>query len=194
VELEKDFNEDGYWGPIVHATQAYVLSTIASFTKFEASKSTPQYGFNRGMKEFGELGFETTMKELDDNLIGMGAVQMLDTSEVIKEVWTSTLSYLIFLKRNEVAFSSWNVVFLWSSLSLSHSLSASLLRTTSIFLAGVPCSCVQSSLSLSLVRISLLQVMYVVVGASCLFVCLLENSLLFLESCVLVVERLSLSL
>jgi hypothetical protein len=30
-----------------------------------------------GMKEFGELGFEATMKELDDNLIGMGAVQML---------------------------------------------------------------------------------------------------------------------
>jgi hypothetical protein len=34
----------------------------------------PQHGFNRGMKELGKLGFEATMKELDDNLIGMGAV------------------------------------------------------------------------------------------------------------------------
>jgi hypothetical protein len=38
------------------------------------------------MKEFGELGFEATMKELDDNLIGMGAVQMLKPNEVNKNV------------------------------------------------------------------------------------------------------------
>jgi hypothetical protein len=39
------------------------------------------------------------MRELDDNLIGMGAVHMLDVSEVNKEVWISALSYLMFLKR-----------------------------------------------------------------------------------------------
>jgi hypothetical protein len=59
-ELESNFNPDGYWA---NATKSYVLNTITSFTGFEASKSTPQYGFNRGMKEFGELGFEATMKE-----------------------------------------------------------------------------------------------------------------------------------
>jgi hypothetical protein len=95
-ELESNFNPDGYWA---NATKSYVLNTITSFTDFEASKSTPQYGFNRGMKEFGELGFEATMRELDDNLIGMGAVHMLDPSEVNKEVWMSALSYLMFLKR-----------------------------------------------------------------------------------------------
>jgi hypothetical protein len=67
------------------------MNTTASFTNFEASKSTPQYGFNRGMKEFGELGFEATMKELDDNLIGMGAVQMLKSNEVNKNVWSDAL-------------------------------------------------------------------------------------------------------
>jgi hypothetical protein len=97
-ELESTFNPDGYWAN-AHSTKAYVLSTIASFTDFEASKSTPQYGFNRGMKEFGELGYEATMRELDDNLIGMGAVQMLTPTEVNKEVWSTALSYLMFLKR-----------------------------------------------------------------------------------------------
>jgi hypothetical protein len=39
------------------------------------------------------------MKELDDNLIRMGAVRMLKPSEVNKEVWCDALSYLMFLKR-----------------------------------------------------------------------------------------------
>jgi hypothetical protein len=97
--LDCSLNQDGYQGETVHSTYAYVLNTVASFTDFQASKSTPQYGSNRGMKEFGELGFEATMKELDDNLIGMGAVWMLNPSEVNKDVWSGALSYLMFLKR-----------------------------------------------------------------------------------------------
>jgi hypothetical protein len=97
--LDNSFNPDGYWGVNAHSAFEYVLNTIASFTNFEPSKSTPQYGFNRGMKEFGGLGFEATMMELDDNLIGMGAVQMLEPNEVNKEVWCNVLSYLMFLKR-----------------------------------------------------------------------------------------------
>jgi hypothetical protein len=74
--LDCSLNPDGYWGVNAHSTCSYVMNTTESFTNFEASKSTPQYGFNRarGMKEFGKLGFESTMKELDDNLIGMDAV------------------------------------------------------------------------------------------------------------------------
>jgi hypothetical protein len=97
--LDNSFNPDGYWGINAHSTCEYVLNTIASFTNFEPSKSTPQYAFNRGMKEFEELGFDATMKELDDNLIGMGAVRMLKPNEVNKEVWCDALSYLMFLKR-----------------------------------------------------------------------------------------------
>jgi hypothetical protein len=67
--LDNSFNLDGYWGINAHSACEYVLNTIASFTNFEPSKSTPQYGFNRGMKEFGELGFKATMKELDDNMM-----------------------------------------------------------------------------------------------------------------------------
>jgi hypothetical protein len=97
--LNNSFNPDGHWGINAHSTCEYVLNTIASFTNFEASKSTPQYGFNRGMKEFGELRFEATMKELDDNLIGMDAVRMLKPNEVNKKVWCEALSYLMFLER-----------------------------------------------------------------------------------------------
>jgi hypothetical protein len=97
--LENSFNPDRYWGINSHSTCQYVLNTIASFTNFEPYKSTPRYGFNRGMKEFGELEFNATMKELDDNLIGMDAVQMLEPNEVNKEVWCNALSYLMFLKR-----------------------------------------------------------------------------------------------
>jgi hypothetical protein len=62
-------------------------------------KSTPQYGFNRGLKEFGTPGFEATVKELDDNLLGMGAVKMLKPSEINKNIRYEALNYLMFLKR-----------------------------------------------------------------------------------------------
>jgi hypothetical protein len=46
--LNNSFNPDGYWGINAHSMCEYVLNTIASFTNFGASKSTPQYVFNRG--------------------------------------------------------------------------------------------------------------------------------------------------
>jgi hypothetical protein len=74
-----------YW-TLTQSSQAYVLSTIASYSNIEASKSTPQYGFNRGLKEFGTVGYEATVKELDDNLLGMGAVKMLKPTEITKNI------------------------------------------------------------------------------------------------------------
>jgi hypothetical protein len=95
-ELKSDLGP--YWA-LAHSCQAYVLNTITSYSNIEASKSTPQYGFNRGLKEFGELGYEATVKELDDNLLGMGAVKMLKPSEVNKNIRYEALNYLMFLKR-----------------------------------------------------------------------------------------------
>jgi len=76
-----------------------VLNTITSYSNIEASKSTPQYGFNRGLKEFGELGYQATVKELDDNLLGMGAVRMLKPTDVNRSIRFEALNYLMFLKR-----------------------------------------------------------------------------------------------
>jgi hypothetical protein len=94
-ELESDLGP--YW-TLAQSCHAYVLSTITSYSNIEASKSTPQYGFNRGLKEFGELGYEATVKELDDNLLRMGAVRMLKPSEMNNKIRFEALNYLMFLK------------------------------------------------------------------------------------------------
>jgi hypothetical protein len=95
-ELESELGP--YW-TLAESVQTYVLNTIASYSNIEASKSTPQYGFNRGLKEFGTLGYEATVKELDDNLLGMEAVKMLNPSEINKDIRYEALNYLMFLKR-----------------------------------------------------------------------------------------------
>jgi hypothetical protein len=94
-ELESELGP--YW-TLTQSSYAYVLSTITSYSNIETSKSTPQYGFNRGLKEFGTLGYEATVKELDDNLLGMGAVKMLQPSEVNNSIRFEALNYLMFLK------------------------------------------------------------------------------------------------
>jgi hypothetical protein len=99
-EVPKELNSDlgPYW-TLAQSTCSYVLNTITSYSNIEASKSTPQYGFNRGLKEFGMPGYVATIKELDDNLLGMGAVKMLKPSEINKSIRYESLNYLIFLKR-----------------------------------------------------------------------------------------------
>ena len=61
-ELESDLGS--YWA-LAQSSHAYVLNTIASYNNIEASKSTPQYGFNRGLKEFKDLRYKATVEELD---------------------------------------------------------------------------------------------------------------------------------
>jgi hypothetical protein len=45
------------------------------------------------------LGYEATVKELDNNLLGMGAVKMLKPSELNKTIQYEALNYLTFLNR-----------------------------------------------------------------------------------------------
>jgi hypothetical protein len=46
------------------------MSVISGYGNLEATLSTPQYGFQKGLKVFGESGYKATIKELDANLIG----------------------------------------------------------------------------------------------------------------------------
>jgi hypothetical protein len=100
TSMTKELDSDlvPYW-TLAQSSQAYVLNTIGTYNNIEASKSTPQYGFNRGLKEFGALGYEATVKELENNLLGMGAVKMLKPSELSKTTRYEALNYLMFLKR-----------------------------------------------------------------------------------------------
>ena len=93
-----------FWanGTIGSKTELYMLSVITTYNNIDGLhglRSTPQYGFNRGMKEFGQAGYDATVSELSDNLIGMDAVQMLDKSWITSDVFMNALSYLMFLKR-----------------------------------------------------------------------------------------------
>jgi hypothetical protein len=100
ISITKELDSDlgPYWA-LAQSSQACVLNTIGTYNNIEASKSTPQYGFNRGLKEFGALGYEVTVKELDDNLLGMGAVEMLKPSELSKNIQYEALNYLMFMKK-----------------------------------------------------------------------------------------------
>ena len=95
-----DDNLGAYWyhGTIITDNKQYVLAAIESNNK-PILRATPQYGFTRGMNEFGDLGYEATRSELDDNLISMGAIKILKRHEVNSDVYKNALSYLMFLKR-----------------------------------------------------------------------------------------------
>ena len=65
----------------------------------EASLATPQYGFNKGIRLFGDEGLKATQSELDENLLGMDAIEPMHECDVDNEVIASALNYLMFLKR-----------------------------------------------------------------------------------------------
>ena len=55
----------------IHIKDGQCADTIAIS---HTSKVTPQFGFNRDIKEFGQEGWDVTMSELKENLIGVDAV------------------------------------------------------------------------------------------------------------------------
>ena len=75
------------------------ITTSNNIDGLHGLRSTPQYRFNRGMKEFGQAEYDATMSELSDNLIGMDAVEVLDKSRITSDVFMNALSYLMFQKR-----------------------------------------------------------------------------------------------
>ena len=93
-----------YWsnGMVGSKTDLYMLSAITTYNNIDDLHglwSTPQYGFNRGMQEFRQAGYDATVSELSDNLIGMDALDMLDKSRITSDVYMNALTYLMFLKR-----------------------------------------------------------------------------------------------
>ena len=61
--------------------------------------STPQHGFQKGLKIFKEMGYNTTIKELDKNLIGKNVMNMLPAGSITNHMMKISLGYLMFLKR-----------------------------------------------------------------------------------------------
>jgi hypothetical protein len=93
-----DSTLDGpHWDNCVH-TQ-YCMSVISGYGNLEATLSTPQYGFQKGLKLFGEGGYKATIKELDTNLIGCNLIDMLTLVGITRDIFQMSLGYLMFLKR-----------------------------------------------------------------------------------------------
>ena len=67
-------------GSIIH--ECIVGSLIQHYGNLKAILSTPYYGFQKGLKEFKEVGYIATIKELDKNLIGKNVIDMLPARSI----------------------------------------------------------------------------------------------------------------
>ena len=63
-------------GLIVVAEQARIRM-MKEYFEIEASKSTPQYGFRKGVKLFGNKGYQAAKDELEANLLERECIDML---------------------------------------------------------------------------------------------------------------------
>ena len=62
--------------------------------------STMQYLFRKGITELKQEGYDATISESSNNLIGMNDVDILNKEQITKDICINTLSYLMFLTRN----------------------------------------------------------------------------------------------
>lgn len=67
-----------------------------------SSKTTPQYKFHMGIKEFCNDGREATKQELYKNLLRMDAVTMVKPENLEKELYLNALTYLMFLREKRM--------------------------------------------------------------------------------------------
>ena len=61
---------------MVVAEQAGVR-LMKEYFEIEASKSTPQYGFRKGLQLFGDEEYQTAKDKLETNLLGRDCIDML---------------------------------------------------------------------------------------------------------------------
>ena len=75
------------------------IRMMKEYFEIEASKSTPQYGFRKGLKIFGNEGYQAAKDELKENLLGRGFIDMLSWKDLTWDIQKQALGYLMFLKR-----------------------------------------------------------------------------------------------
>ena len=85
---------------MVVAKQAGVRM-MKEYFKIEASKSTPQCGFRKGLKLFDDEGYQAAKNKLEANLLGRGCINMLSWKDLTWDIRKKVLGYLIFFKRKQ---------------------------------------------------------------------------------------------
>lgn len=53
------------------------IQMTKEYIEIEASKLTPQYGFSKGLKMFGDEGYQAAKEELKANHLGRGYIDIL---------------------------------------------------------------------------------------------------------------------
>ena len=102
--LDRNYWGEGSWShtcPMVSsmvAEQAGVCM-MKEYFKIEVSKSTPLYGFRKGLKFFGDEGCQVAKNELKVNLLGRGCNDMLSWKDIMWDIRKQALGYLMFIKR-----------------------------------------------------------------------------------------------
>ena len=66
---------------MVVAEQAGVRM-MKEYFEIEASKLTPQYGFRKGLKLFGDKGYQAAKDKLKTNLLERGYIDMLSWEDL----------------------------------------------------------------------------------------------------------------
>ena len=77
--LDKKHWGDGIVRSVIH--ECVIGPVIQDYGNLEATLSTSSYEFQKGMKEFKELGYEARAKELDKNLIGRDVIDCCRESQ-----------------------------------------------------------------------------------------------------------------
>ena len=72
---------------------------MIEYFEIEASKATPQYGFRKGLKLFGNKDYQAAKNELKVNLLRTGCIDMLSWKDLTWDIRKQALWYLMFLKR-----------------------------------------------------------------------------------------------
>ena len=70
-EIKSDLGS--YWGDGLAGTlmdaEDKVVNILKNYSEMNASFSTQQFGFMKGLKLFGDAGYHATVKELEENLV-----------------------------------------------------------------------------------------------------------------------------
>ena len=87
--------------PMVSAmevTEQAGIQMMKEYFKIEAFKSTPQNGFRKGLKLFGDESYQAVKNKLETNLLGRGCIDMLSWKDLTWDIRKWALGYLMFLE------------------------------------------------------------------------------------------------
>ena len=59
---------------------------MREYFEIEASKATPQYGFRKGLKLFGDKGYQVTKDKLKVKLLRRGCIDMLSSNNLTMDI------------------------------------------------------------------------------------------------------------